>query len=477
MLTSETGSFMTEQSTTQSFARYEQYKEDIVEDITNTIQELGCQPILFVGSGISKRYFGGPSWDDLLVQLAGDCSKIDKSLPYYKQTFDNPIDIGQEFAGKFQEWAWESGRNEFPEEMFQDGIEAHSYIKYKISEYFKRVQPESVHDIKPEYADEAASFSNIKPHAIITTNYDQLLERLFPEYVPIIGQKILKGQSVSIGEIFKIHGCITEHNSIVFTRDDYDHFMKKKKYLSAKMLTFFSEHPVVFIGYNAGDPNIQAILSDIDEALPERGGVIPNVYIVQWNPDIHEESWPQRERLISTGDDRNIRVKMIEATDFEWVFDAFAANPALARVDTRVMRALIARSYELVRTDIPKMRVEADFRMLTSAVEDNESFARLFGIANVNDYSQANAYHPLSLTEVGAALGYNTWHHAGTLIDKVTREKSVNIKKSDNRYHRKDRFNKSSFHKYSHDTVELLRKVRDNQPYDVDLGIPVVAEA
>ena len=63
-----------------------------------------------------------------------------------------------------------------------------------------------------------------------------------------------------------MHGCVTDPVSLVFTQGNYDQFIRKKKYLSAKLLTYFSEHPLIFVGYGAGDPNIKAILSDIDEA-------------------------------------------------------------------------------------------------------------------------------------------------------------------------------------------------------------------
>ncbi|WP_139112689.1 SIR2 family NAD-dependent protein deacylase [Hoeflea olei] len=457
--------------------RYERYIEEITEDITNTVDEFGCQPILFIGSGLAKRYMDAPNWEELLAHLADKCSVIDKGLGFYKQSLVSPIKIGQEFARLYHEWAWGAGNNEFPKELFNDDVHAQSYIKFKISEHLKSLMPPDAAGLKGEYQPEIEVLSKIKPHAIITTNYDQMIELIFPDHEPIIGQQILKGQQVCVGEIYKIHGCVTDHDSIVFTSDDYEEFMKRKKFLSAKLLTFFNEHPLVFVGYNAGDPNIRAILSDIDEALPEKGGIIPNVYILQWDGSLTEESWPPREKVIPTEDDRSVRVKMIVANDFSWVFDAFAANPALAHVNTKVLRSLIARSYELVRHDIPKMTVEADFKMLNEAVENSETFAKLFGIANIHDYSSAGAHHCLSLTEVGKALGHKGWHAADHLITKVTTKTGINIKKSDNRYHRADKVNNTIFHKYSHDAVDLLNKVQNNEDYTVDLGIPEVKKA
>jgi hypothetical protein len=46
------------------------YQGLVTEDIAACVSRMGCQPILFVGSGLSKRYFAGPSWDELLATLA-----------------------------------------------------------------------------------------------------------------------------------------------------------------------------------------------------------------------------------------------------------------------------------------------------------------------------------------------------------------------------------------------------------------------
>lgn len=451
-------------------SKYEQYTSEIIEDITNTVEEYGCQPIIFVGSGLSKRYMGAPSWEELLEFLSKGASNIEKSILFYKQKLGNPIRIGEEFAKLYQEWAWGVGQNEFPKSMFEPGVGPQSYIKYKISTYLDSITPGGIDGLNSSFSSEIDALARIKPHAIITTNYDRMLEVIFPDYTPIIGQKILKGANFSVGEIFKIHGCASDYDSIVFTTTDYDEFAKRKKYLSAKLLTFFNEHPLIFIGYQAGDPNIQAILSDIDEALPERGGVIPNVYILQWNNSLTQDSWPARDRVVSTEGDRSVRVKLIEASDFDWVFNAFSANPALNHVSAKVLRSLIARSYELVRHDIPKMKVEADFEMLTSSVKDNETFAKLFGIASINDYSLVSVQFPYSATELGKLLGGKSWHIANKLIEKIKEDKGIDIKSSDNKYHRLEKVNKTPFHKYSKELLDVLVKVRDEIDYEIKLG-------
>lgn len=451
-------------------SRYSRYIEEITDDIADTVQRLGCQPIIFVGSGLARRYIGAPSWDELLKWAADQCELIDKGLGFYKQLFHNPAKIGEEFARIYQEWAWTSGKNYFPEDMFHADIDAQSYLKYLIAQHLASITPGSADTLlKSEHGEEIAALQNIRPHAIITTNFDKMMELIFSDHHPIVGQHILRGQQIAVGEIFKIHGCVSEYNSLVLTQTDYDNFFRKKKFLSAKLLTFFNEHPLLFVGYSASDPNIQTILADIDEALPEKEGLIPNVYILQWNPEVTDESSPAREKVIPTEEDRTIRVKLIEANDFTWVYDAFSINPPLNNVNPRVLRALVARSYYLVRKDIPKMPMEVDFSMLSKSVENANEFATVFGLAEIDDYSKAAALHPYTATQLGKLLGGNGWHRANALIDRVKSDKGFDMKASDNRYHRCEKLNKTIFHKYSEDAHILLEKVRDGLDYEVNI--------
>ncbi len=57
-----------------------------------------------------------------------------------------------------------------------------------------------------------------------------MLENIFSEYEPVIGQKILYNNAYSIGEIYKIHGCVSEPDSLIVTKkNDYEYFDKKNK--------------------------------------------------------------------------------------------------------------------------------------------------------------------------------------------------------------------------------------------------------
>ena len=65
---------------------YDNYKDDIKSDIKNCLDKMGCQPILFIGSGFSQRYIKSPTWDNLLDTIASKCPLINKNVDYYKQS-------------------------------------------------------------------------------------------------------------------------------------------------------------------------------------------------------------------------------------------------------------------------------------------------------------------------------------------------------------------------------------------------------
>ncbi|MGO9789150.1 MAG: SIR2 family NAD-dependent protein deacylase [Solirubrobacteraceae bacterium] len=99
---------------------------------------------------------------------------------------------------------------------------------------------------------------------VITTNFDPLLEMLFPQFRVFVGQEeLLFEDLMSVGEIYKIQGSHEEPDSLVLTKEDYERFGRENPVLAAKLMTVFVEHPVVFLGYSLSDPNVAAILQAI----------------------------------------------------------------------------------------------------------------------------------------------------------------------------------------------------------------------
>jgi hypothetical protein len=174
-------------------SQFERYKAEVTEDIEAQIAEMGCQPILFVGAGLSKRYFGAPNWDQLLEHLCAECPLCEKGFAYYKQLLGSSAATGTRLAQLYMEWAWSTGKNEFPTELYSGDSNAQTFLKYKVAEYLRELQPSSLNAFDSKHQAEIDLLKDIRPHAVITTNYDTLLELIFPEYAPIIAQQILRG--------------------------------------------------------------------------------------------------------------------------------------------------------------------------------------------------------------------------------------------------------------------------------------------
>jgi hypothetical protein len=94
---------------------YENYKERMDATIRDTLDDLQCQPILFVGSGFTRRYFGAPSWIELLQKISSKISINRDEFNYICQKYNNnAIDIGSDLESRVFEWAWGEGKDFFP---------------------------------------------------------------------------------------------------------------------------------------------------------------------------------------------------------------------------------------------------------------------------------------------------------------------------------------------------------------------------
>lgn len=155
------------------------YKERMIEDIRACLEATEVQPILFVGSGLSQRYCGLPNWQGLMEILVELCPKFSRKFAFYEQSHARDYkSMASDFASVYADWAWDTvGRNSaFNDSLFKAGIPSDIYLKTVVSDFFKNRTQSIDLTQSPMYC-EIQALQKIKPHALITTNYDLILEK------------------------------------------------------------------------------------------------------------------------------------------------------------------------------------------------------------------------------------------------------------------------------------------------------------
>ncbi|HAO6068094.1 TPA: hypothetical protein IQB01_002921, partial [Listeria monocytogenes] len=449
-----------------------------------SLDDSGTRPILFIGSGISRRYINAPDWENLLKKLIELNPNMNMPIGYYTQQTNNDYpEIANVLIEEYQKYAWENkNENIFPESLYEGKQNKDIFLKYKISEYLNTLD-ENFEINAHNYQDELNSLKQLNPHAIITTNYDRLLDKLFPNFKVIVGQQVIrKKDSTSIGHILKIHGSTDELDEIIISKKDYDFFSTKQKYLTAKLLTYFMEHPIFFIGYSINDQNIKNILSDISEIVSENSNqIVDNIWFIEWQEDsISNNFAPPIDKTIDLGDGKSIRINYILLNSFEKVYEALY-QPSL--VELSELRDLQENVYNIVKSKtVSNLEVDMVSIQQMNTIEKIEEFIGInnqipvgkhrgtfIGLATITDPEQFLSRFPLNLSEVAEKLGYGYWYGANMLIKKIEEDRGVDLKATNNIYHVDMGGPKQSHHRYSGAMVELLQLVKEEKEYTLNL--------
>lgn len=442
---------------------YNAYKAQNVASINALLSDMGCRPVLFVGSGLTRRYLGGPSWSQLLEQIAKIIGMEDANFAFLSQkAAGDPIALGSLLADEVHAWSFGPGKNNFPSELFTPDQDKDIFIKTLTSRILDDLSANLAHLDAP-LSLEVELLKKASPHALITTNYDPLLELLFPEFERVVGEKIIPFSLNIFGELYKIHGTVDDPSSLVLTGRDYDRYRARRRYISSKLMTYFAEYPLFIFGYSLSDRNVNAIISDLGEALRDKDGLLENVYYVQYKSDIESLPSLQTEYAVPAADEGAppLRVRTIITDQFDWIFAALGDTANPMPMPTRALRHLAARVIELVRVDVPKNKIEINYEQIKKLSDNPDELAQVLGISNVQS---PNVDYPYSLTEVGKKLGYSTWHKAHDIIKLANKKLGYDIKASDNEYHLAFKGGaKAEFHKYSEAGYELLKEVKLEQ--------------
>lgn len=309
-------------------------------------EQFEASPILFIGSGVSRRYMGVSCWEGLLKQFAEAIGESHVKLR--TRANGDWTQYAQLLAATYAEKWWDTEEAqaivEQQEELFRD---EQSPLKVSISKYIESVHENIVDDEELKYEIQLLSKANVD--GIITTNWDRFLETQFSKFTPFIGQDgLITGRSHGIAEIYKIHGCCSEPNSLILTSNDYDKYRKKNPYLSSKLLTMFIERPVIFLGYSLTDEHIAEILEDIVSCFPNASlDFLQNkLLFVEWKPELSEAD------ISDSVIHKKIPVKYVQAASYKEIFEVLCETKK--RIPAHLFRTIKDELYELVLTDDPK---------------------------------------------------------------------------------------------------------------------------
>jgi NAD-dependent SIR2 family protein deacetylase len=204
-------------------------KDMMSEDLPELIEAINNESlIIFVGAGISQNS-GMPGWGELIEPLKKEL--IELNLDPLE---NNYLKIAQYYYDNF-------------------GAERYKIKIKKILGNFENYQPNALHDL----------IEAIDPIHIITTNYDNLLEKHLnseQEKYSVIAADADIPNTNRNHRIIKMHGDFF-HDNIVLKEDDYESYSDNFPMISDIIKSYLMDYTVLFIGYGLNDSTFKALLN------------------------------------------------------------------------------------------------------------------------------------------------------------------------------------------------------------------------
>jgi hypothetical protein len=322
------------------------------DELDTRLRAFNSAPFLFVGAGLARRYLALDGWVDLLKRMAAHTGK---PYAYFatKANGDLPR-VASEIAKVFHEIWWTDDQFEESRDLFSEELSSlEAPLKVEVARY----TIEATSHLSPDGPNqrEMDLLTKAVVDGLITTNYDALLEHLFPDYETYVGQdELLFSDAHSVGEIYKIHGSATDPESIVLTASDYERFNERNPYLAAKLLTIFVEHPVIFLGYSLSDSDVTAVLVSIAKVLTTENlsRLRDRLIFVKWDPQQLDPTIVPTQIAV---EGFTIPVVLVTAPNFEGVFEVLSGLPR--KFPARILRRLKEHVYDLVLSNLPDARM------------------------------------------------------------------------------------------------------------------------
>ncbi|WGW00004.1 SIR2 family protein [Vibrio sp. YMD68] len=195
--------------------------------------------VFFVGAGLSQPLF--PSWSNLLKELLsaaneqGFAHDIDE-LNGYIDSGDNYLEIADTCVSSI------------PDSHYRDLMETvfdKTFSKSEIPEAYQLL-------------------IDLQPKTIITTNYDRIPDQASDGTYRVTTNKNaaeatrIHAQNKKL--VFKLHGDINEHSSIVLTGSDYQNIINLNPATRNFITSLLSTKKFIFLGFSLTDPHLNLVL-------------------------------------------------------------------------------------------------------------------------------------------------------------------------------------------------------------------------
>lgn len=348
-------------------------------------------PFLFLGSGFSRHYINTPDWRGILEMFAP------KHINQYFSVLNTdslPL-IATYIAKDLTTDFWNLPETDETKKKYANYITDQSILlKIKIADYLKT---KSLEDFPPQYADEIDVLKNLCIDGIITTNWDDTAERMFPKFTPYIGQQeLIFAPTFNIGEIYKIHGCLSEPSSMVLTESDYKDYNEKNAYLAAKLITIFIEHPIVFMGYSISDMNIMDLLRSLVCCMDKKNldKLRDNLIFVDWQVS-DTEIFRIDSHSISLNNDIVLPVTRIETNNYLRVFECLSKYER--SIPANLLREYKKQFYNIIVSEKPEKQL---YVLPGDKIDQNSNIQVVYGFGAVSMYKSAIGYTGLKAIDI-----------------------------------------------------------------------------
>ncbi|WP_164018043.1 SIR2 family protein [Pyxidicoccus trucidator] len=231
--------------------------------LISAIQAGNC--IAFVGAGFSIPA-KLPSWSELLNDLS---QHVGAGLRKHLKLLLEKKDGGASLEEAAQAIEDELGQNKLAKRL-----------KARLT----------TRELPLEMAERIRLLQGIPFRAILTTNFDMLLEGETPS--PPAYRKIMRAprprwwdegfwdQKACFPPVLKIHGDVRDADTVVFTRRGYRQRLHNDPHFTRFLSSLFTQHTVLYLGFSFSDAYLNELRSGALSLLGEGGGDSPIAYAI-----------------------------------------------------------------------------------------------------------------------------------------------------------------------------------------------------